>query len=154
MDNPSNIHSPHLGKSLSLRLHTLGGSGQTPAGFAQIWHFWVETAREKNPILWEMAPQFQMETAGKSCLTQEQSSERQIPAGLPLPSTAQGQGLSPAAEKGVKGSHKERERAGMGSSLPAPPALLKEFISITLLTARPEGEGKGFHLPSNYGKHQ
>lgn len=42
------------------------------------------------------------------------------PAGLPLPSTAQGQGLSPAAEKGVKGSHKERERAGMGW---APPCL-------------------------------
>lgn len=57
-----------------------------------------------------MAPQFQMETTGKSCLTQEQSSERQIPAGLPLPSTAQGQELS--ISRCRKGSEGISQRKG------------------------------------------
>lgn len=53
--------------------------------------------REKN-ILWEMPPQFQMKTTGNN----RRAARGKSPWGWHCPGTAQGRGLSPAAEKGVK----------------------------------------------------
>lgn len=142
MDNSSKIYSPHLGKSLWL--HTLG---QTPAGFAQIQLFGLKHP-EKN-ILWEMAAQFQVRNTGKGF-----DPGAANPWGLALPKARDYLLLQKREGRGTEGYHKERERAGMGSSLLDLQLFSKNlFISIGLLTARPEGEGKGFHLPSIYGHH-
>lgn len=80
--------------------------------------------------------------------------EQQIPVGLALPGTAKARDyllLQKREGRGTEGPHKERERAGMGSSLPGASALFKLFISAALcIDSQARGEGKGFHLPNIY----
>lgn len=106
MDNPSNIHSPQLGKSLSLRLHTLGDSGQTPAGFTQIRLFWAETAREKHPL--GNATTIPNEDNRE----QQKSSERQIPVGLALPRHCPRPGIISRCRKGSEVALRDLTKKG------------------------------------------
>lgn len=126
-----------LENPFSLRLHTLGANSS---------RFWGWNSQRKKPSYWEMAAEFQRKTAGKS------SKSLWVCQCQALPKARDYLLLQKREGSGTGGSHKERERAGMGSSLPGPSALFKSFLSTGLLAARPEGEGKGFHLPSIDGK--
>lgn len=138
MDNPSNIHSPQLGKSLWLL--TLG---QTPAGFAQIQLFGLK--EPEKIILWDMAAQIQMRSTGQSC---HRSSK------APGVGSAQGQGLSAAAaEKGGKRHWGIPQRKGTcwDGLLPARTFGSLQTLYFTLLwiiDSQARGEGKAVTFPA------
>lgn len=142
MDNPSNIHSLQPGKSLSLRLNSLGANRFCPE-----LAFWGWNSQRKTSFgKWQHNSKWGQQ--GRA-LTQQQ----QIPVGLSLPGTAQGQGLSPAAEKGGKGHWRIPQRKGTCWDGLLPARTFRSFQIIYFnctIDSQARGEGKGFHLPNIY----